>query len=104
MGGRIPPTSHQGNVAEVNKTGKTTQFATGSATLVAGTVTIPSKDINSKSIVLFGRTSVNSSTGIGEINAKSIIPGVSFVVNSLTLLAAVETDDVSIFDWLIIGG
>lgn len=104
MGGRINPTSHAGNVAEVNKAGKTLQFATGTATLVAGTITILTPDINSKSVVLFGRTSLNGSSDIGDLQANTFIPGVSFVVNSVDLTAAIEPNDVSIFNWLIIGG
>ncbi len=104
MGGRINPTSHRGTVAQVNKTGKTTQFATGNATLTAGTVNISTPFINSKSIVLFGRTSINASVAIGQLQALNLTPGDKFTVTSFDAAAATETDDVSIFNWLIVGG
>lgn len=78
-------------------------FVEGSDVLVAGQATIASTAVTANSVIMVVRTAVNGSTAIGQLVAEQsdITPGVSFVVKSLDATAAVETDDVSSFFYVI---
>lgn len=102
MGDNIPTTSYRGGVATTKKTGKNTLPVFQIATLVAGTINISTKFINSKSTILFGRTNVNASTNLGELIALNITPGDKFTVSSLDNAGSVENGDLSTFKWLFL--
>jgi hypothetical protein len=83
-----------------------TSFATnarfGTATLVAGTVTVSNTSITANTMIVLSRKSINSSTAIGTLTVGTITAGTSFVINSLQSNATTQTSDVSIVWYLLI--
>ena len=74
----------------------------GQTTLVAGTKTISNTAISANDVVILERTDVNSSTAIGvPVVTKSA--GVGFTITAVQAgtPAATETNDVSIFNYVI---
>lgn len=73
-----------------------TNARVGTATLVAGTVTVSDTSITANTMIILSRKSINSSTAIGTLTVGTITAGASFVINSLQSNATVQTNDVSI--------
>lgn len=76
----------------------------GTATLVAGTVTISTAEVqagDSANIVL-SRDRLNSSPALGLLTVGTITAGTSFVVNSETTAGALANTDVSRFYWWVV--
>jgi len=102
MGGKISPTSYQGKIATTKKTGKNLLPVFGTATLILGTVDINTPFINLESKVLFGRTDENASTALGELVSTNIATGESFSVESIDAAGALETGDLTTFNWMFL--
>lgn len=71
-------------------------FTTGTATLSGGTVTISASTVTANSRILLTGT-WTTTTSTGALSANTIIPGVSFKVNSNNIL------DGSSFTYMIVG-
>lgn len=75
----------------------------GVATLVSGTVTISNTSVGANTRILLNRYSVNSSSALGLLSVGTIVNGTSFIINALKEAdATVQTNDVSIVDWVLI--
>lgn len=79
-----------------------TNARVGTATLVAGTVTVNDTSVTANTMIILSRKSINGSTAAGTLTVGTITAATSFVINSLQSDAAVETDDVSIVWYLLI--
>ena len=77
----------------------------GSATLVAGTVTVANANIQAGNKIFLSVSNINSSTALG-ILTYSISDGVSFTITSVQpgTPASTETNDVSIVSYIIFRG
>lgn len=75
---------------------------TGSAVLVAGTVTVANTTLTANTQVFLTRRGLNGSTGVGNLNVSAFTAGVSFAITSVTALGATESGDTSIVDWLLV--
>lgn len=73
----------------------------GQATLVAGTLAVANTSVTANTRVFLTRSSVNASVALGVLEAV-VNAGVGFTINSYDLAAGLETDDVSIIDWLLV--
>lgn len=83
-----------------------TALQAGTATLVAGTVTVTGAKLTSGSkIVATRNTKAGASVGVDlEIpSASRNVGDGEFVINSINADKSVETDDTSTVDWLVIG-
>lgn len=78
-------------------------YNTGSATLVAGTVTVTNAKIKSTSKIFVSRVAANASTTLGELSY-TISANTSFTINSLILgtPGSVQTADVSSVAYFIV--
>lgn len=77
----------------------------GSATLVAGTVSIAVPFLPATARVVLQRTAINGSPALGFLNATIPVPGVlgtQIVVTSYTALGAALATDVSSFTWSVL--
>lgn len=75
----------------------------GTATLVAGTVTISNTSVTANTRIFINRYDVNSSTALGLLSVGTVTPSTSFVINALKEAdATVQTNDVSIVHWMLI--
>ena len=72
----------------------------GTATLVAGTVTVANTSVTATSRIFLTPCALNASPVCGELLV-TVNPGVSFTVTSYTAAAAVATTDVRKFNWEI---
>jgi hypothetical protein len=74
----------------------------GQATLALGTFAVVNTSVTANTRVFVTRVSINGSTAVGTLEAVPTA-GVGFTINALTpATAAVETDDLSIVDWVLI--
>jgi hypothetical protein len=74
----------------------------GQATLAAGTFAVVNTSVTANTRVFITRVSINGSTAVGTLEAVPAA-GVGFTINALTpATAAVETNDISIVDWVLI--
>lgn len=74
----------------------------GQTTLVLGTKAVANTSVTANTRVFLTRTSAGASTALGVLEAV-INAGVGFTVNSYTpATAAVETNDVSVIDWVLV--
>jgi hypothetical protein len=79
-----------GGDIDVSTAGKGLRVAEGSnakqgtATLVAGTVTVANTSVTANSRIFLSGGALNASTAIGELDASTITAGTSFVIRSLT--------------------
>lgn len=73
----------------------------GQATLVAGTKVVANTSVTANTRVFLTRSSINASVALGTLESV-INAGVGFTINSYDAAAAVETDDVSIIDWVMV--
>ena len=78
-----------------------TIVGSGTATLVAGTVTIANTSVKAGDIVLIARNSLNASPALGSL-IYTINPGVSISVTSYSAAGAAATTDVSGFAYSIV--
>lgn len=74
---------------------------TGTATLVAGTVTIANTDVLAGDVISITRNALNASPALGSL-IYTITPGVSIAVTSYAANGAAATTDVSGFGYAII--
>jgi hypothetical protein len=75
----------------------------GTATLVAGTVTVSNTSVTANTRIFLSRYSPGASTALGVISVGTVTASTSFVINSLkTADATVETNDVSVVHWLLV--
>lgn len=74
----------------------------GSGVNAAGTCVISSPQILANSQVIVTRTTSAGTAGYFAVPVASIVPGVSFTVQSLTATATVQTLDTSTFNWWIV--
>lgn len=78
----------------------------GTGQLAAGTLTISTATITANSRIFVARKSISTSTAIASLGATGTrtvgAPG-SFIVQSLKPDHTVETNDVSTFDWFVVG-
>ena len=77
-----------------------TIVASGSSTLVAGTVTIANSSVKAGDIISITRTALNASPALGFL-IYTINPGVSISVTSYTATGTAATTDVSSFSYTI---
>lgn len=73
----------------------------GQTTLVLGTKAVANTSVTANTRVFLTRSSINASTGLGVLEAV-VNAGVGFTINSYDSAASIETDDVSIIDWLLV--
>lgn len=74
---------------------------TGTATLVAGTVTVANTTVTANTMIFLTRKGLNGATGIGHLHVSAVSAGVSFTITSVNASAATETNDVSIVQWIL---
>ncbi len=73
----------------------------GQSTLVAGTKAVANTSVTANTRVFLTRSSINASVALGTLESV-INAGVGFTINSYDAAAALETDDVSIIDWVLV--
>lgn len=74
----------------------------GQTTLVLGTKIVANTSVTANTRILLSRSSKEASTALGVLEAV-VNAGVGFTINSYTpATAAVETNDVSIIDWVLV--
>lgn len=76
----------------------------GTATLVAGTVTVANTSVTANTRVFLSRYSINASTAVGTLTVGTVTANTSFVINSVQAATpgSLQTNDVSIVHWLLI--
>lgn len=74
----------------------------GTANLALGTVTVNTTAVAANSRIFLQHAAVGSSAGIGTLMVGTIVPGTSFVINSLSATAGISATDESTVNWLII--
>jgi hypothetical protein len=73
----------------------------GTATLVAGTVTVTNTSMTANSRIFLTRTALNSTPAVGILCVTAQTAATSFVVTSETVLGATATTDVGSFNYEI---
>lgn len=73
----------------------------GTGTLAAGIATINTTASDVTCYIFLTRTNLNASTAVGELRIVNKIAN-SFTVNSVDATGAIEVNDVSDFDWMIV--
>lgn len=92
----------------VNKTGGlshkvASNSMAGSATLVAGTVTVTNTSVATGDVIEFSRQSTNSSTALGHLFVSALTNATSFVITAKKAdMSGTETGDTSIVWWRIV--
>jgi hypothetical protein len=76
----------------------------GQATLIAGSKVVANTSVTATTRIFLTRSSINGSAAIGMISARTITPGVSFVIDALdpAAPAGVIAADVSIVNWFLV--
>lgn len=75
----------------------------GTATLVAGTVTVSNTSVTTSSIIFVSRNTAGGTLGVGfAVPVASIVNGTSFVINAVATNGTVSTADVSTVNWWIV--
>jgi hypothetical protein len=75
----------------------------GTATLVAGTVTVSNTRVTSSSIIFVSRNTPGGTLGVGfSVPVASIVNGTSFVINAVASNGTVSTGETSTVNWWII--
>ncbi len=78
----------------------------GTVTLVAGTATVLTSAVTANSRILLTNYNYNSSQTIGVPSIGTVVPGVSFVINSLDVTTGnggiKQAADVSKISWMIV--
>lgn len=88
---------------QIQMTGGAATDFIGTATLVAGTVTVANTNITANDRIMITRRSINGSTALGSLTY-SITPATSFTITSVdpATPANTQTNDVSIIDYVIV--
>ena len=74
----------------------------GQSTLALGTLAVANTSVTANTRVFLSRTSKGASTALGVLEAV-VNAGVGFTINSYTpATAAVETNDISVIDWVLV--
>lgn len=77
--------------------------ATGTATLVTGTIAVALADIKADDVVLFSRSSVASSTALGGIDYAIVVDTtLTFTSKQMATPASTETGDLSVIYYVVI--
>lgn len=96
------PLAYTGRVqARTDMYGETTRTISGTATYVAGVVTVPIKAVKSNSVIILTKGANNASTFIGKPFVTDKTANEGFTITSISPLAATQTADVSDVNWMI---
>lgn len=75
----------------------------GSATLVAGTVTVSNITVTAATKIFLTRGSAGASTAVGTLSVGTVTASASFIINSLNPTnATVQTNDISVINWILL--
>ncbi len=89
---------------EVNTSGTTGKNIAGKATLVAGTVTVPTTAVRANDLIFLQVNTVNNtgSASTYEVPSASIVAGTWFTINAQNCPGGINTSDNSIINWWIV--
>lgn len=74
---------------------------TGTAILVAGTVTVPNTTITANTRIFITRAGLNGSTAVGSLGISGTTVGISFSISSYAANATIATGDTSLVFWIM---